>query len=223
MQHVNTSHLQTNKIFSAQAQWEHSAVSDFYWLLKRAFATIVGPIEARIGQPLGKLYIRGWAFCLEEGLKLQWHHHAEYSGEFVMSGSFAVSVGNGSATLFQLPSATGKILRSRNRIGDLQMFNGSIAHSTTEVDSAQMQQLAALHHSCRLTAAWDVRTRPIAHTLPFYDPADPQWVADPEARAMLQRKPDSAGGRDSHWYDRGVNEGESLKWDASKARWASTN
>lgn len=151
------------------------------------------------------LFLRGWAFCLEEGLQLQWHQHSGYNGEFVVSGSFAVAVASPSATLFKLPSqppsteekiAPGRVLRSRNQVGELQFFDGAVPHSTTIVDEEQAQTLQAAGLPCRLSLGFDIRMRRIAHSIPF----------------VMKEYNDSELEVVDHWYDEDTAGG--VKWNA---------
>ena len=67
------------------------------------------------------------------------------------------------------------------------MFQSLIMHKTVEINDEQYEEMRKTGVDCRITSSWDISADPIGnhHTVPFYDPADPDFSKDPETKEMV--------------------------------------
>ena len=172
--------------------WDEPWVGDYYWAIKRAFHAYIARNGVAITKPL---YIHSWANCFREG-QIKWHAHGpddvEAEGLHFFSGTFAVAVPVGTAlrtaTIYKperakryqggfTPAKT-QVVRNVNTAGDLVIFDSMLHHQSTQLSAAQLADLAEHARApCRITSSWDITNDPLGifHSVPFYDPADPEW------------------------------------------------
>ena len=173
--------------------WDLSWVGDYYWTIKRAFHRYIAHHGIEVTEPL---FIHSWANCFRSG-NIDWHAHAPddapqtgIAGVSHFSGTFAVAVPrtNQSATIYKpeggllyrggmRPSKT-QMVRNTNTAHDVVIFDSALEHRSTALTTAQIEDLAEHAGSpCRITSSFDIAPWPSAiwHSVPFYDPKDPDW------------------------------------------------
>ena len=193
--------------------WEEPWVGAYYWLIKRAFHRYLSEYGLK---PTKTMYVHSWANCLRTGQKLEWHNHGE-EGEWSVSGTYVVSAAAGSATFYRVPRSH-RVFQNPNAVHDLVMFDSLLDHQTSTVDRAQSEVMnRTLASECRITSSWDIHEEPgnVWHSVPLYDPLDPEWSRDPTAHSAVLR------GRRALENDRRIEELEALAADplAQRTRW----
>ena len=162
------------------------------------------------------MYVHSWANCLRTGQKLEWHNHGE-EGEWSVSGTYVVSAAAGSATFYKVPRSR-RVFKNPNAVHDIVMFDSLLDHQTSTVDHAQSKAMnQTLASECRITSSWDIHAEPgnVWHSVPLYDPLDPDWSRDPTAHSAVLR------GRRALANDRHTEELEALAANplAKRTRW----
>ena len=193
--------------------WEEPWVGAYYWLIKRAFHQYLSEYGLK---PKQIMYVHSWANCLRTGQKLEWHNHGE-EGEFSVSGTYIVSAAAGSATFYKVPRSR-RIFKNPNAVHDIVMFDSLLDHQTSTVDRAQSEAMNhTLASECRISSSWDIHAEPgnLWHSVPLYDPLDPDWSRDPTAHNAVLR------GRRALMDDRRTEEREALAANplAQRTRW----
>lgn len=171
--------------------WDEPWVGDYYWTIKRAFEHYIEHYNIVIDKPL---YIHGWANCFREGI-ISWHKHmSSFAGTFSavvpeVEKTSTIYRPTAGATYHGFVANATKEINNINSVHDMVLFDGFLEHRSTPLSKRQLLELNRTGAECRITSSWDLSDDidGLRHSVPFYDPQDPDWTGANPGDAMIEK------------------------------------